>query len=139
MVGLEEGSQRVYDDVGVVQLCAVVTRPNINCPITFTFSLMIVTTDGSAGIIIIYSKTSISGPSKERTPPLERTDQLPLIVTYLILIHLKPPKAELRTVDTRGVTNIAQHVQICLRKRTSSAAPTINIIYVFILRPYARF
>ena len=50
VVGLEEGPQRVYDDVGVVQLCAVVTRPNINCPITFAFSVVIRTADGSAGI-----------------------------------------------------------------------------------------
>ena len=81
------------------------------------------------GKMCMYSKTSISGPSEERTPPLERTDQLPPIELTIILIHLKPPKAdasELRRADTRGVTNVAQPVQIYLRKRTSSAAPTLN-------------
>ena len=65
-----------------------------------------------------YSKTSISGPSEERTPPLERTDQLPPIELTIIL---KPPKAdasELHRADTRGVTDVPQPIQIYLRKQT---------------------
>ena len=37
----------------------------------------------------IYSKTSISGPSEERTPPLERTDQLPPIELTVTLLRMR--------------------------------------------------
>ena len=50
-MGLEETVHRVYDDVGVVELCAIVIRPNIDCPIDFSFDITFETKDGSAGII----------------------------------------------------------------------------------------
>ena len=56
----------MYDDVGVVQLCAVVTRPNIDCPITFAFSVIIRPSDGSAGIYMHVHTGIASSPGPPR-------------------------------------------------------------------------
>ena len=46
----------VSEDVGAVEVCAVVTRPNIDCPIEFTFTVHISTVNETAGCSY-YSKS----------------------------------------------------------------------------------
>ena len=48
-VGLEQTFFREIEDVGVIELCAVVFEPDIECPIKFTFDIQLYTADGSAG------------------------------------------------------------------------------------------
>ena len=48
MVGLE--SFTVSEDVGVVELCARVFEPDIDCPIEFPFNVVLFSTDRTAGI-----------------------------------------------------------------------------------------
>ena len=48
-VGLEQTFFRENEDVGVIELCAVVFEPDIECPIKFPFDVSLYTTDGSAG------------------------------------------------------------------------------------------
>ena len=48
-VGLEQTFFRENEDVGVIELCAVVFEPDIECPIKFTFGVSLYTADGSAG------------------------------------------------------------------------------------------
>ena len=48
-VGLEEFFYQVSEDVGVVEVCAVVNNANISCPINYSFEVEISTKDGSAG------------------------------------------------------------------------------------------
>ena len=49
MVGLERTFYQVSEDVGVVEVCAVVYSPNDNCQISFAFDVSFSTIDGSAG------------------------------------------------------------------------------------------
>ena len=49
VVGLEQIFYSVSEDVGVVELCAVVNEPNIDCPIAFPFDVPLSTSDNSAG------------------------------------------------------------------------------------------
>ena len=53
VVGLEQTFFRVSEDVVVVELCAVVSSPDIDCPIAFPFEIILSTLDGSAGKSII--------------------------------------------------------------------------------------
>ena len=48
-VGLEQTFFRENEDVGVIELCAVVFEPDIECPIKFSFNVQLYTADGSAG------------------------------------------------------------------------------------------
>ena len=48
VVGLERTYQ-VSEDVGVVEVCAIVYSPEIACPIAFPFDVRLRTLDGSAG------------------------------------------------------------------------------------------
>ena len=48
-VGLEQTFFRVSEDVGVVELCARVYFPVIECPIAFSFDVRLSTRDGTAG------------------------------------------------------------------------------------------
>ena len=52
VVGLETTSYQVTEDVGVVEVCAIVYSPNANlaCPISFPFNVSLSTGDDSAGI-----------------------------------------------------------------------------------------
>ena len=47
MVGLKYS---VSDDAGVVEVCAIVYSPAIDCPITFPFDVSLSTSDRTAGI-----------------------------------------------------------------------------------------
>ena len=50
VVGLEQTFFRVSEDVGVVELCAVVYTPIIECPIEFPFDVRLSTRDDTAGM-----------------------------------------------------------------------------------------
>ena len=52
MVGLEKTFYNVTEDVGVVEVCAIVYSPTIDCPINFTFDISLSARDGSAGIVM---------------------------------------------------------------------------------------
>ena len=49
VVGLEKTFYSVTEDVGVVEVCAIVYIPTIDCPIEFPFDVRLSTRDGSAG------------------------------------------------------------------------------------------
>ena len=49
IVGFESTLYRVNETSGVVEICAVVMEPNIDCPIDFAFNVTFETSDGSAG------------------------------------------------------------------------------------------
>ena len=49
VVGLERTFYQVSEDVGVVEVCAIVYSPNVTCPIEFPFNVNLTTSDGSAG------------------------------------------------------------------------------------------
>ena len=51
VVGLERTFYQVSEDVGVVEVCAIVFSPNgiISCPIAFSFDVSLSTNDNSAG------------------------------------------------------------------------------------------
>ena len=46
-MGLERTLYQVFEDVGVVEVCAVVHTPRGNCPITFPFEVLLSTEDGT--------------------------------------------------------------------------------------------
>ena len=54
-VGLEQTFFRVSEDVGVVELCANVSFPVIECPVAFPFDVQLSTSDGSAGMVSLCS------------------------------------------------------------------------------------
>ena len=49
MVGLERTFYQVSESVGVVEVCAIVYSPVIECPIQWPFDVQLTTFDGSAG------------------------------------------------------------------------------------------
>ena len=49
VVGLESTFYQVSEDVGVVEVCAIVYSPNVACPIEFLFTVRLTTTNDSAG------------------------------------------------------------------------------------------
>ena len=55
VVGLERTFYRVIESVGVVEVCANVYSPIIDCPIAFPFDVRLSTSDGSAGDILVDS------------------------------------------------------------------------------------
>ena len=50
VVGLERTLYSVSEDVGVVEVCAIVYSPIIDCPIAFSFNVSLSTSDSTAGI-----------------------------------------------------------------------------------------
>ena len=52
MVGFESSQYSVRENEGVVQVCAVVQHPEVNCVINFPFNILLSVSDGSAGIDI---------------------------------------------------------------------------------------
>ena len=64
-MGLEKTFYQVSEDVGVVEVCAIVYEPNRNlaCPISFPFNVSLSTGDDSAGIptalLYVYMMTAI--------------------------------------------------------------------------------
>ena len=55
VVGLYRTMYQVSEDVGTVEVCAVVYSPNIDCPIAFPFSVSLSTRNGSASNVIEFS------------------------------------------------------------------------------------
>ena len=49
VVGLEQTFFSVSENVGVVELCARVFEPDIDCPIEFPFNVSLSTSDDTAG------------------------------------------------------------------------------------------
>ena len=45
MVGLERTFYQVSEDVGVVEVCAIVYNPSGACPITFPFNVALLTSE----------------------------------------------------------------------------------------------
>ena len=50
MVGLETTCYEVSEDVGAVNVCAVVYSPNVSCPIDFTFSIRLSVCEDSCSV-----------------------------------------------------------------------------------------
>ena len=49
VVGLERPFYHVSEDVGVVEVCAIVYSPKVDCPIEFMFNVNLIITNGQAG------------------------------------------------------------------------------------------
>ena len=49
-VGFDQKSYKVDEAIGMVEICAVVHEPDIDCPIEFEFSVTLETRDSTAGI-----------------------------------------------------------------------------------------
>ena len=43
----------VSEDEGMVEVCAIVFFPSGNCPIQFPFNITLVTSNGTAGMILV--------------------------------------------------------------------------------------
>lgn len=53
IVGLEQTLYAVIEETGPMDICVVVLRPNIICPINFTFDVRVNIIDGTAGLVTI--------------------------------------------------------------------------------------
>ena len=51
-MGLEHTFFSVMEDVGSLELCVIVSFPEITCPIEFPFDVSLSTADGTAGICL---------------------------------------------------------------------------------------
>ena len=51
-VGLEQVFYNVAENIGFVELCAVVYEPVIDCPIEFPFAVQLSTTNNTAGMTV---------------------------------------------------------------------------------------
>ena len=54
-MGLERTIFTVSEDVGVVELCARVFEPDIECPIEFPFNIILSSTDRTAGMYLSHN------------------------------------------------------------------------------------
>ena len=52
VIGLESTSYQVSEDVGVVEVCAVVNSPRIECHIEFLFEISISTSHNTSGMTV---------------------------------------------------------------------------------------
>ena len=50
LIGLENTSYTVLEDAGAVEICAVISFPEITCPVSYHFEVVIRTISGTAGI-----------------------------------------------------------------------------------------
>ena len=50
VVGLERTIHSVSEYVGVLELCAIVYSPSVDCPIEFPFDVSLSTSENTAGI-----------------------------------------------------------------------------------------
>ena len=48
-MGLQRTFHQVNETDGVVEVCLSVTRPNIGCPVTYPFDVLLITVADSAG------------------------------------------------------------------------------------------
>ena len=49
VVGLQRTFYSVDEDDGMVEVCLSVIRPNIGCPVTYPFDVLLITVAGTAG------------------------------------------------------------------------------------------
>ena len=64
VVGLENTIYSVSENVGVVEVCAIVYSPTIDCPIEIPFDVSLSTSDNTAGIMLVcmhYTSTYVQG------------------------------------------------------------------------------
>ena len=54
-MGLQRTFYTVDEDDGVVEVCLSVTRPNIGCPVTYPFDVLLITVADRAGKYIGFS------------------------------------------------------------------------------------
>ena len=54
-MGLERTVYNVLENVGVVEVCAIVYSPDIDCPIQFPFNVSLSTRNGTAGKHVMNS------------------------------------------------------------------------------------
>ena len=59
VVGLEQTQYTLLENVGAVEVCAVVFSPNISCPIEFSFSLQVTVTDRTTGTLYYIAKVKV--------------------------------------------------------------------------------
>ena len=52
-MGLERTSYGFSEDVGLVEVCAIVYSPTIDCPINFPFDVSLSTSNNTAGIFLL--------------------------------------------------------------------------------------
>ena len=55
-VGFEQTFYPVDENIGTVEICAVVYEPAIDCPIEFAFNVSFNTSDGTAGTYVCTSR-----------------------------------------------------------------------------------
>ena len=53
-MGLENTIYSVSENVGVVEVCAIVYSPTIDCPIEVPFDVSLSTSDNTAGIMLVF-------------------------------------------------------------------------------------
>ena len=53
VVGLEKTIYSVSEYVGMVEVCAIVYSPTVDCPIVFPFDVSLSTSENTAGTILV--------------------------------------------------------------------------------------
>ena len=59
VVGLERTSYTVFENAGVVEVCAIIYSPSLPCPIDHPFEVRLSTLDNSAGNVYITVLTTL--------------------------------------------------------------------------------
>ena len=95
MVGLQQISYEVYEDVDVVEVCAKVLSPSIDCPIQFPFN-------------VTLSTVTLSTDDKAGNPFTHGLYGLYLMMDffhsqYLVILVLNPASCSLRNVKQAAV------------------------------------
>ena len=49
VVGLDRTSYNISEEIGMIEVCAIIYSPVIDCPIAFPFDVSLITTHGTAG------------------------------------------------------------------------------------------
>ena len=75
VVGLEKTFYSVSEDVGVVEVCAIVYSPTIDCPIAFPFDVGLSTLDNTAGNILVDAVLLYTSEMLSIVGERERTHQ----------------------------------------------------------------
>ena len=60
VVDLERTIDQVAENVGVVEVCTVVSSPRIECPVAFLFEVILSTSDGDAGNLCIRDGVAVT-------------------------------------------------------------------------------
>ena len=84
VVGLERRLYYFIEDVGVVEVCAIVYSPTIDCPINFPFDVNLLTRDNMAGMYLINFLMQNSGLSIFNVVDMYRVYMLFLLSVVLL-------------------------------------------------------